>query len=59
VKVIKWQYKAREMRIPGDINDFNQRLNESGELGWELVGVFSTNYSEFDVIIFKRPVGLT
>lgn len=58
MKILTWEYRAKEISMPGSINDLTEKLNQAGESGWELVGFFDTPYSTHKVIIFKRPKSL-
>jgi len=64
---MKWEYmtimlEASRWFLGGkfDGQQFNERLNQLGAEGWELVNVFDTNYSEGgtrDVVaVLKRPL---
>ncbi|HUR21941.1 MAG TPA: DUF4177 domain-containing protein [Vicinamibacterales bacterium] len=60
----QWEYKTIKMETTGfrggllDIETFDTRLNELGELGWELVAAFDTNQSHGAsreaIAVFKR-----
>jgi Domain of unknown function (DUF4177) len=65
---MKWEYLTVKFSTSGvfssgqlDGEAFNEKLNELGEQGWELVSVFGTNLPEGmtrDVVaILKRPTG--
>ncbi len=64
---MKWEYTTVTFEAKGwflggilDEKQFNQRLNQMGQEGWELVSVFDTNMHEgvtrYVVAVFKRPV---
>ena len=64
---MKWEYMtvmfaSSRWFLGGKLDgkQFNERLNELGEEGWELVSVFDTNYTEGatrDVVaVLKRPL---
>ncbi len=64
---MKWEYstvmfEASRWFLGGKIDGqkFNDRLNQFGEEGWELVSVFDTNFNEGgtrDVVaVLKRPM---
>jgi hypothetical protein len=64
---MKWEYttlmfEAEGWLLGGVLNGekFNNRLNELGEEGWELVNVFDTNVqggrSRNIVAVMKRPL---
>lgn len=61
----KWEYYTVMFQATGfwfggklDGNSFNEKLNELGEQGWELVSVFDTNMLRGEtrdvVAVFKR-----
>lgn len=64
----KWEYKSVKFETKGfmggilEINDFDNKLNELGQQGWELVSSFTTNQGQGftrDVIgTFKRKISL-
>lgn len=64
---MKWEYRTVVFEVSGwfiggklDGQAFNNRLNQLGEQGWELVSVFDTNFTQGgtrDVIaVLKRPI---
>jgi hypothetical protein len=64
---MKWEYRtvmfeASRWFLGGKIDgsEFNDRLNQLGEEGWELVNVFDTNFANGGtreaVAVFKRPM---
>lgn len=60
----KWEYKSIKSEAKGmmggilKIDNFDNRLNELGELGWELVSCFATaqayGQSREIISVFKR-----
>jgi hypothetical protein len=61
----KWEYLSFDLRV-SELNEFHDKLNELGEVGWELVGmesIESKSIGLFDsgaatsgiVVVFKRP----
>jgi hypothetical protein len=61
----RWEYLSFTFR-PGELKEFYQKLNEFGDMGWELVGMESIETKSiglFDsgaatsgiVVEFKRP----
>ncbi len=64
----KWEFKSVKFETKGflggklELNDFDNRLNELGQQGWELVSTFTTNQGQGytrDVIgTFKRKISL-
>ena len=60
----QWEYKTMKMDTTGflggllNIEAFDERLNELGEQGWELVAAFDTNQSHGAsreaIAVFKR-----
>ena len=66
-RIMKWEYATVVVETSGwfitgkiDGKTFNDKLNEFGEQGWELVSVYDTNFANGgtgDVIaVFKRPM---
>ena len=66
---MKWEYRTVVFEVSGwfvggklDGQKFNDRLNQLGEEGWELVSVFDTNFAEGgtrDVVaVMKRSMKL-
>jgi len=65
---MKWEYRTVVFEVPGwfiggklDGEKFNDRLNQLGEEGWELVSVFDTKFAQGggtrDVVaVLKRPM---
>ncbi len=62
-----WEYRTVVFDVSGwliggklDGQGFNDRLNQLGEEGWELVSVFDTNHTQGgtrDVVaVLKRPL---
>jgi hypothetical protein len=56
-----WEYKTIQVKTGffgelGDIDDFDSKLNELGQLGWELVTSTSLTQSGRILAIFKRPL---
>lgn len=61
---MKWEYKTLKLEAKGfmggkfDENELNQKMNEFGRDGWELVSAFDTNMGQGAtrdiVILFKR-----
>ena len=50
---MKWEYRTIVFEVSGwfiggklDAQKFNDRLNQLGEEGWELVSVFDTNFTQ-------------
>jgi hypothetical protein len=60
----KWEYTSFKIKTKGfsggilDIDDFDAKLNEFGEQGWELISCISTNMGQGAtreiVAVFKR-----
>lgn len=50
-KIIKWEYRVIPLTVQYGLKPYEQKLNQWGEQGWELVQALS------DRIIFKRPNG--
>ena len=61
----KWEYLSFTFR-PNQLDDFHQKLNQFGDLGWELVGMESIETKSlglFDsgaatsgiIVVFKKP----
>ncbi len=66
-RVMKWEYMTLKFATTGfwrggnlNTDTFNQKLNDLGEEGWELVSIFDTNHSQGatrDVVaVFKRSL---
>ena len=57
-----WEYKTIQVKAHGflgglvDIDDFDSKLNELGQLGWELVTSTTLAQSGSILAIFKRPL---
>jgi hypothetical protein len=59
-----WEYKTIKVHLKGlsggilEVEDFNYKLNQYGEQGWELVSCFSTSggsgYGREAIAVFKR-----
>lgn len=64
----KWEYKSIKFETKGfmggilEINDFDNKLNELGQQGWELVSTITTNqgqgYTREVIGTFKRKITL-
>lgn len=64
--MIQWEYKTLEFDTTGftggllDIRVFNERLNDCGRDGWELINCFDTNQSygasKKVIAILKRQI---
>ena len=64
--MVQWEYHTEQFEATGarggiiDANAFNNRLNQLGSLGWELVNIFDTNMlqgrTRFVVAVFKREM---
>ncbi|MET7044427.1 DUF4177 domain-containing protein [Clostridium botulinum] len=64
IKLDKWEYTSIKVETKGllggilEIEDFNFKLNELGEQGWELVSCISTNQDDGKTrevsAVFKR-----
>jgi len=62
--MVKWEYCTEEFETTGfsggilDLQIFNDRLNDLGSRGWELVNAFATHRSQgetrFVMAVFKR-----
>lgn len=53
--MIKWEYKKHQINYFADDPDFvENRLNEFGAQGWELIHAPSSGHSA--TYIFKRPI---
>ncbi len=61
----KWEYLSFDLRL-SELSEFHDKLNQLGELGWELVGmesIESKSIGLFDsgaatsgiIVVFKRP----
>lgn len=60
MRVQKWEYLTTT--VTGNFSNtvrFNEKLNEYGQQGYELCGVYNLNFNcELKtVIVFKRPCG--
>jgi len=57
-----WEYKTIQVKTHGffggvvDIDDFDSKLNELAQLGWELVTSTTLTQSGRILAIFKRPL---
>lgn len=56
-----WEYKTIQVKTGFfgglvDIDDFDSKLNELGQLGWELVTSTTPTQSGMILAIFKRPL---
>jgi len=55
VEAKRWEYETISLTRTTDITGFNQRLNELGEKGWELVSAIPEDDVTF--LVLKRPRG--
>ncbi len=62
----KWEYKTVTFEAKGfmggtlDTDNFDEKLNEQGRQGWEVVSCFDTNYAQggtrYVYVLMKRRV---
>lgn len=49
----KWSYKVVE--LPGELQAIEEQLESLGDVGWELVEIWSDQGRDVRVAVLKRP----
>lgn len=57
MKIMKWEYRVRQILKEENPEEIQTRLNEAGSKGWELVGTSSLGHSDKMFWVFKKPSG--
>lgn len=57
MKIMKWKYQVRQILKEETAEEIENKLNQAGANGWELVGTSSLGHKENIFWVFKKPDG--